>query len=164
VFVVARLRCFGDHLQRVQFAPRFIDQFTFLRAAHTRTCDRYTATQCSNYGEGPGDMAPSFFGGPLNADKKRGLRGLALALLVLRGVSWLLETKLGIERVQALADISRSALCCHINETRAPIANPPNSAQLEGTPTIPPTYIRVRTVVRTHVCKFSRTVTCFEGC
>ena len=46
----------------------------------------------------------------------------------------------GIERVQALADISRSALCCHSNETRAPIANPPNSAQLEGTPTIPPTY------------------------
>ena len=25
-------------------------------------------------------------------------------------------------------------LCCHSNETRAPIANPPNSAQLEGTP------------------------------
>jgi len=24
-------------------------------------------------------------------------------------------------------------LCCHSNETRAPIANPPNSAQLEGT-------------------------------
>jgi len=40
----------------------------------------------------------------------------------------------GIERVQALANISRSALCCHSNETRAPIANPPNSAQLEGTP------------------------------
>jgi len=39
----------------------------------------------------------------------------------------------GMERVQALADISRSALCCHSNETRAPIANPPNSAQLEGT-------------------------------
>ena len=34
------------------------------------------------------------------------------------------------ERVQALADISRSPLCCHISETRAPIANPPNSAQL----------------------------------
>ena len=31
---------------------------------------------------------------------------------------------------------SRSALCCHRNETRAPIANPPNSAQLEGTSTI----------------------------
>ena len=38
------------------------------------------------------------------------------------------------ERVQALADISRSALCCHSNETRAPIANPPNGAQLEGIP------------------------------
>ena len=39
-----------------------------------------------------------------------------------------------IERVQALADISHSALCYHSNETRAPIANPSNSAQLEGTP------------------------------
>jgi len=38
------------------------------------------------------------------------------------------------ERVQALADISRSVLCCHGNETGAPIANSPNSAQLEGTP------------------------------
>ena len=38
-------------------------------------------------------------------------------------------------------------LCCHSNETRTPIANSPNSAQLEGTPTIPPTYVRVRAVV-----------------
>jgi len=43
----------------------------------------------------------------------------------------------GIQRVQALADISRSALCCHSNETHALIANLPNSAQLEGTPYIP---------------------------
>ena len=43
----------------------------------------------------------------------------------------------GVERVQVLADISRSALSCHSNEIRAPIANPPNSAQLGGTPTIP---------------------------
>ena len=44
----------------------------------------------------------------------------------------------GIERVglqlQALADILRSALCCHSNETRAPIANLPNSVQLELLP------------------------------
>ena len=33
----------------------------------------------------------------------------------------------GIERAQALTDISRSALCCHSNETGAPIANPPSS-------------------------------------
>jgi len=46
------------------------------------------------------------------------------------------KQKPGIERVQALTDISRSALCCPSNKTRAPIANPPNSAQLEGTPTI----------------------------
>jgi len=44
----------------------------------------------------------------------------------------------GTEQVQALADISRSALCCHSNETRAPIASPSNSAQLESTLTIPP--------------------------
>ena len=39
-----------------------------------------------------------------------------------------------IQRVQALADILCSALCYHSNETRAPIANPPNSVQLEDTP------------------------------
>ena len=58
--------------------------------------------------------------------------------------------KPGIERVQALADISRSVLCCHNNETRAPIANPPNSPQLAGTPYhsgIPPTYILVHAVL-----------------
>jgi len=40
------------------------------------------------------------------------------------------------------------------NETRAPIANPPNSAQLEDTPTIPPTpsYIRVRAGVSGMEC------------
>jgi len=43
-------------------------------------------------------------------------------------------SKPDIERVQALADISRSALCCRSNETRAPSANPHNSAQLDGTP------------------------------
>jgi len=39
----------------------------------------------------------------------------------------------GAERVQALADISLSTLRCHSNETRAPTAIPPNTAQL-GTP------------------------------
>jgi len=48
------------------------------------------------------------------------------------------------ERVQALADSLHSALRCHSNETHAPIANPPNSAQPT---TIAPTYIRVRVVV-----------------
>jgi len=33
------------------------------------------------------------------------------------------------------------------NETRAPIANPPNSAQLGYTPIIAESYIRVRAVV-----------------
>jgi len=57
----------------------------------------------------------------------------------------------GIELVQALADILHSAIyastvykaissqayicvCCHSNKTRAPIANLPNSAQIEGSP------------------------------
>jgi len=48
---------------------------------------------------------------------------------------------------QAQSDISDSALCCHSNETRAPIANPANSAQLQGTPYHSPSYIRVRAVV-----------------
>jgi len=39
------------------------------------------------------------------------------------------------------------ALCCHINATRAPIANPPNSAHLGAASTMPPSYIRVRAVV-----------------
>jgi len=43
-----------------------------------------------------------------------------------------LQTKPATERVRALANISRSAICCHSNETRAPIANPPNSAQSVG--------------------------------
>jgi len=64
------------------------------------------------------------------------------------------------EWVQALADILRLALYAfavyqtislhmsvHSNKTRAPIANLPNNAQLGGTPTIPPSYIRVRAVV-----------------
>ena len=53
----------------------------------------------------------------------------------------------GIERVQALADISLLALCCHSNETHAPTANPPNSAQLEGTSYHSPSYIQVGAVV-----------------
>jgi len=53
----------------------------------------------------------------------------------------------GIERVQALADILRSplccrvhrlhicaSLCCHSNKTHAPIVNLPSGAQLGGTP------------------------------
>jgi len=40
-----------------------------------------------------------------------------------------------MERVQALANISHSALCCHSIKTRgAPIANPPNHAHLDGIP------------------------------
>jgi len=38
-------------------------------------------------------------------------------------------------------------LCCHSNETSAPIADPPNSAQLQGTPYHLPKLIRVHAVV-----------------
>jgi len=53
----------------------------------------------------------------------------------------------GIQRVQALTDISCSEICCHSNETCALIANLPNTEQLEGTPTIPPTYILARAIL-----------------
>jgi len=46
----------------------------------------------------------------------------------------MLQKQPGIERVQALAEILRSALRCHSNETHAQIVNLPNSAQLEGIP------------------------------
>jgi len=39
----------------------------------------------------------------------------------------------------------RVCVCCHSNE--ALIANPTNSAELDGTPTIPPSYIWVCAVV-----------------
>jgi len=39
------------------------------------------------------------------------------------------------------------ALCYHSNATRAPIAIPPNSAQLGASATTTPSYIRVRAVV-----------------
>jgi len=41
------------------------------------------------------------------------------------------------------------ALRCYSNTMRAAITNPPNSAQLEGIPTIPPSYIRIRAIVWT---------------
>jgi len=44
----------------------------------------------------------------------------------------------GVETSYRVSTTSRwhftFVLCCHNNETRAPIANPPNSAQLESTP------------------------------
>jgi len=38
-------------------------------------------------------------------------------------------------------------VCCHGNETRAPIANPFNGAQLDGTPYHSPSYMRIRAVM-----------------
>ena len=52
--------------------------------------------------------------------------------------------------MHVLADISRShyvVIINHSNASRAPIANPPNSAQLGAPLTIPPSYIRVHVVV-----------------
>jgi len=48
----------------------------------------------------------------------------------------------------AFAAIRICSVCCHSNEIRAPIANPPNGAQLGAPSTILPSYIRVRAVVR----------------
>ena len=59
------------------------------------------------------------------------LLGLEPSVVLATSLSHFLQHKPGIKQVQALADISRSALCCHSNETRA---NPLNSAQPEGTP------------------------------
>jgi len=50
-------------------------------------------------------------------------------------------------------DCQRAALCCHSNGIRAPIANPPNNAQLGGTRTIPASYIRFRAVVTWACCE-----------
>ena len=68
-------------------------------------------------------------------------------IILMGRFSWTRCTIPCIERVQTLAHILRSALCCHSNETHAPIANLPNSVQLEGTPYPSPTYICVRAVV-----------------
>ena len=43
--------------------------------------------------------------------------------------------------------VTRVRVMLHSNATRAPIANPPNSAQLGAASTTPPSYIRVRAVV-----------------
>ena len=53
---------------------------------------------------------------------------------VISAVCCVPRKKPGTELVQALTDILHLALCCHSNKTRAPIANPPNSAQLGCNP------------------------------
>jgi len=54
------------------------------------------------------------------------------------------KSKLCIEQV---CTCEHFALCCRSNATRAPIANPPNSAQLGGIPYHSPSYIWVRAIV-----------------
>ena len=75
------------------------------------------------------------------------IRVCTLPLWTVAAVKISVKKKPDIQRVQAFADISISALCCHSNKTRAPIANPPNGAQLEGSRYHSPAYIRVRAVV-----------------
>jgi len=58
------------------------------------------------------------------------------------------------------------------NKTRAPTANLPNSAQLEASPTIPPSYIQVRAIVwaggrkqtHRHTCRYThlQCITCIR--
>jgi len=57
------------------------------------------------------------------------------------------KLKPGVEGVQSTRWHFMFALCCHSNETRALIAHPPNSTQLEGIPYHFPSYIRVHAVV-----------------
>jgi len=52
-----------------------------------------------------------------------------------------------VRRYMHLQYIRHVHMCCHSNETCAPTANPPNSAQIEGTPYHSPSYIRVHAVV-----------------
>ena len=62
-------------------------------------------------------------------------------------VKWL-RCKQLFQRVQGhLLTFRIRHVCCHSNGTHAPIANPPNSAQLGGTLTISQTYIWVRVIV-----------------
>ena len=61
--------------------------------------------------------------------------------------------QLGTQRVQALANISCLALWCHSNATSAPTANPPNSAQLGGTPYHSPSYVWLRAVAWACSCR-----------
>jgi len=81
-----------------------------------------------------------------------------IIILYLPSLLW--RINVFIKRVQALADILRSAppnnmtacydnisVYCRSNATRAPIINPPNRAQLEGTHYHPRSYIRIRAVV-----------------
>jgi len=57
-----------------------------------------------------------------------GTPGIKEAMPLPLAVSWRIERQPSIEQVQALADNLHSMLRCHSNETRAPIANPSNSA------------------------------------
>jgi len=65
-----------------------------------------------------------------------------IPILAFKLATKLFTTMHWASRPQTLGDIPRWVLCCHSNETRASIANLPDSAQLEGTPTIPPAKIR----------------------
>jgi len=82
--------------------------------------------------------------GTAGRDRKKSCGNVALFDFVVH-----LKQQPGTERIQALADISHSALCCHSNKICAPTANPPNSAQAqpEAPLPFPPSYIRVRAVV-----------------
>jgi len=82
------------------------------RAPHRSRADNYTVRDC-----------------PVVGKRTR----IRLNVYAITAVQNVYEIKPGIQRVQAFADISRSALCCHSNETCAPTANLPNSGQLEGT-------------------------------
>jgi len=86
------------------------------RAPHRSRAGNYTVRDCSVVG------------------KRTRIRLNVYAITAVQNVY---KIKPGIQRVQALADVSRSALCCHSNETCAPTANLPNNGQPEGTLYLP---------------------------
>ena len=59
--------------------------------------------------------------------------------------------------VSAYSKVVYVDVCCHSNEAHAPIEKPPNSAQLEDTPTIPQSYIRLHTVVWEYAARQTNT-------
>ena len=63
---------------------------------------------------------------------------------------WCVRSAYGVRWAWRItAGLCHAFPCCHSNASRAPIANPPNSAQLGGIPYHSTSYIRVRAIMWT---------------
>jgi len=84
----------------------------------------------------------------LNSVKWRSFLNDMIRTCVLDFVYYISSVKLAWEVIhQAQSEYKHSLtfrvrVCCHSNKARAPIANPPNSAQIQGTPYPSPKYLR----------------------